>query len=97
MDIDFRYKYVIHRDGYMEWAIKLRNVIALGFFVMAVPITRAEYCGCLQQMNTCITYDHEFVIHLMLTYSRVEILERDNSIGGNIGVTVSVSIRLCVG
>jgi hypothetical protein len=27
MDIDFRYKYVIHRDGYMEWAIKLRNAI----------------------------------------------------------------------
>jgi len=45
MDIDFGFKYVIHRDGYVDWAIKLRNVMALGFFIMAVMITRAEYCG----------------------------------------------------
>jgi hypothetical protein len=51
MDIDFGFKYVIHRDGQMDWAIKLRNVMALGFFIMVVPITRAEYCGCLQQME----------------------------------------------
>lgn len=51
MDIDFGFKYVIHRDGYVNWAIKLRNVMALGFFIMAVTITRAEYCGCLQQMK----------------------------------------------
>jgi hypothetical protein len=48
MDIDFGFKYDIHRDGYMDWAIKLLNVMALGFFVVAVLITRAEYCGCLQ-------------------------------------------------
>ena len=51
MDIDFGFKYVIHRDGYMDWAIKLRNVMALGFFIMAMLQTRAKYCGCLQQMK----------------------------------------------
>jgi hypothetical protein len=51
MDIDFGFKYVVHRDGYVDWAMKLRNVMALGFFIMAVMITLAEYCGCLQQMK----------------------------------------------